>query len=206
VQSESKLDRILQIRTLNTSEAYVENILGRPKYTSGETRVYRVDGCNVSITYDAGTVSILGLEGVSQHCDFPLARFFPSYPLGDLRSLTFGQISRAFGENSEYTVAVRCMDYSCGERFPPYVDFYRYGGYSDGFIDVLVSNSSPYRGSGVSSSLSRFRDNAKYVYDRDDTPNSICEEGDEYIKAFSSLLVKNVYVGWKMDGGQGGCG
>jgi hypothetical protein len=205
IQGESKLDRILQISTLNRSVGYVENILGRAKHISAETRVYSVDGCDISITYDGGAVANVGIEGISQRCNFPLERFLQNYSFGDLRSLTLGKLSGDFGGNSKYSVAVRCVNHSCGKLLGPYVDFYRYGGYSDRFIDVSVSTHPPYRDAEVANSLSRFEDNARSIYDLDDTPNTICEENGKYIDTFSNLLVKNVYVGWKIDGSQGRC-
>lgn len=210
----TKIDTLFRVDMLNSNREYVEHLIGPAKYTnltSGdspiESRNYIVNGCNVEVGYKQGTVTYLGLNGVSARCQFPLSRFIPHSPpthVDALPELTFGAFENEVGSGIDQNFYdVECLG-SCGNSADASVSLFHDGAHVDDFINITIEQDYPYSDMVSDKAFTDLEDVLLKREDRDyaayggvkcDVKYQPLERG-----LFKKSHVKNVYVGFDLGG------
>jgi hypothetical protein len=129
------LARIFTPDILGANLAYVETITGPAFSTEGADRTYKVDGCKVIVGVAKGKIANIGIDGVSQHCSFPIAQYFASgydHPVPPFP--TFGDIKDGFGGHYD----ADCLAL-CGNAADPEVSLAYQGSHADNFTNLYAA-------------------------------------------------------------------
>jgi hypothetical protein len=112
-----RLARVFVPDMLTADLPYLEHITGPAWRTSGNSKVYKVDGCEVSATVDNGSVHTLGLV-LGPKCTFDLSKFIAGkFPR--LHTMTFGQFE-ALTDGGRSWFMAPCLS-NCGNLADPMV-------------------------------------------------------------------------------------
>jgi hypothetical protein len=131
----SKLKQVFDPEMLSADLPYFELVTGPARNTHRNTKIYKVDGCEVTATLDGGAIQSLRLE-LSPSCTFDLNKFLHGYgkfPAPHL--MTFGQFDALTGNVGQFMTD--CLN-ECGNITDPSVYEYRSGPHSDGWLDVML--------------------------------------------------------------------
>lgn len=113
----SLLDKVFDPEMLDVDLAYFEQIAGIPRRTNGESREYRIDNCDVTVSLAQERVRHMRL-GLKDGCSFDLNRFLPGYGLPPISQLTFGAFGDVVGLNGVWYAD--CLS-GCGNAYEPAV-------------------------------------------------------------------------------------
>lgn len=133
--SHGALARIFTPDILGANVAYLETITGPAFSTEGADRTYKVDGCKVIVGVAKGKIANIGIDGVSQHCSFPIAQYFASgydHPVPPFA--TFGDIKDGFGGHYD----ADCLAL-CGNAADPVVTLNYQGSHADNFTSLYAA-------------------------------------------------------------------
>lgn len=211
------VDALFRVDTFNSNREYVEHMIGPAKYVDSpygkndiSSRTYIVDGCAVEIGYRNDSVRYLGLKGVSEKCRFPVSRFVPHTPathIADLTTLTFGMFEKQVGFSNAYSV--ECLA-SCGNSADPSVSLFHQGAHVDEFIDILLEQDYPYSDRVTDKSLDQLENVIMKSEPSDYLTAGLltCDRKYQPLERemFKNSKVKNVYVGFDLEGLLPKCG
>ena len=185
---------------LGANVAYLEaNVTGPAFSTTGNDRIYKVEGCKVIVGAVKGRIVNVGIGGMSGHCSFPVAQYFasgydhpvPPYP-------TFGDIEQGFGGSFD----ADCLTL-CGNAADPVVSLSYQGSHADNFNDLYAAISI-----GEGPALDAYMDwsgklGAKYgqSYLVDGKYHTGDAMGDVAAKDFANIHPDIVRVGQDLPGG-----
>jgi hypothetical protein len=129
-----RLARVFVPDMLSADLPYLEHIIGPAWRTAGNTKVYKVDGCEVTATVDNGRVHALGLE-LSPKCTFDLSKFIAGkFP--PLHTMTFGQFEALADDGRSWFMA-SCLAL-CGNAADPVVYEHWEGPHTQRFLNVIL--------------------------------------------------------------------
>jgi hypothetical protein len=74
VANPSKLDQVFDGEMLGVDVPYFEQLTGLAKHTYANSKIYKVDGCEVTANTDANTIRSLRID-LSAKCTFDLNKF-----------------------------------------------------------------------------------------------------------------------------------
>ena len=132
----SVLPQIFDPEMIGADIAYLERLTGPARNTYGQTKVYKISGCEVSVAMIRGTVGSVGMA-VSPQCDFDLSTFLPNLRSTGrpLHTLTFGQFDAMSGGTGRYYED--CL-YLCGNATDPRIYQHWQGSRADKALEVLL--------------------------------------------------------------------
>lgn len=131
-----KLAKIFDQETIGADVAWLENITGPARNTYGKTKIYKVDGCEITATTVKGTIDALRME-ITPTCTFDLAAVLPRFEgkLPPLEKLTFGAFDALTPGAGRFYAD--CLD-QCGNAADPVVIEHWSGGRPDRVIEVML--------------------------------------------------------------------
>ncbi len=183
-----KIEALFKVDTLNARRSYIERMLGPAKYIDRGMYTYIVDDCRVKIYFENDSAKSLGIDNLSRKCSFQLDEFFPNRKLKSVYSITFGDLSGHFNSPSFFPGCIG----GCGNYSDPYIYAIYEGNRSDDFLDIVVSNSYPYRGIDEGKGFSGLRS--------DIHSDAGCDPDVQKLAryAFATSQFKSINIGWDL--------
>lgn len=131
-----KMSLVFEPDMLNADLTYFENVTGTARQTFGNSKYYKVDGCEVRADISGGKINSLHVT-VSPKCTFDLNKFLPNYSgrFPAPHVMTFGQFDALTGSSGRYMAD--CL-IACGNATDPIVFEYWSGSRADGQLEVML--------------------------------------------------------------------
>jgi hypothetical protein len=131
-----KLAKILSPDMLSVDLAYFEQVSGIARNTYDKTKIYSIDGCEVTATIEDSSVHALRVD-LSNKCTFDLNDFIPltSGKFPAPQNLTFGLFDKLEGDDGVFMAD--CL-YLCGNAADPVVFEHWQGPHSLNNIEVML--------------------------------------------------------------------
>lgn len=134
--TESKLSRVFNPEMISADLAYLEQVTGPARNSYGKTKIYKVDGCEITTTVADGSVRSLRIE-LSHSCTFNLNNYIPNFHgrLPAPHVMTFGQFNSISGGKGQFTADCLSM---CGNAADPVIYEHWQGSRADSGIEILL--------------------------------------------------------------------
>lgn len=134
---QAKLAQVFDPEMIGADVAYFEQVTGPAWQTYGDTKYYKVDGCEVTATIAGGSIRSLGMRNLSSQCTFNLDKFLPNFAgkLPSPHSMTFGEFDSATGMSGQFYAD--CLG-NCGNASDPVVYEHWYGSRADQNLEVVL--------------------------------------------------------------------
>lgn len=187
------LTDVMNVGIIGNNRAYVESKIGPAKESFGNTRVYDIKGCTVSIDYAKKAVASVELQNVSSKCDFDTGKIGLE---GKASQLTMG----AFAETGFPIAREGCFSL-CGNAMDPEYSLWYEGSHAQGFLNFEVTasyaNSEKILDKFVAETLKAMRKSDRSELSGDYVGKLISEEAYTkiFIKHFAKVKVSKVKFG-----------
>lgn len=119
---------------LGTNQRYFESIAGIPRESNGNEHNFKIQGCKITATIEAGKVTKLRME-LGPKCQADLTQFVGSYAPAPGKPLTMGTFGQSSGGG--FTYSADCL-YLCGNAFDPSVYALWEGPHAVEWLQVLL--------------------------------------------------------------------
>jgi hypothetical protein len=124
--TQSKIDSLFNVDRLGGYLPKFEAVAGLPDEVSGETRDYKVDGCEISVEAADKTIKSITLQ-VSENCQ-------PNRVLVGGGDWTFDKVAEKVGGGPFSADCLRL----CGNAYDPSVYMTIEGGHADNWLDIQI--------------------------------------------------------------------
>ena len=131
-----KLAQVFDPEMINADVAYFERVTGPARNTYGDTKIYKVGGCEVTATVAAGSVRSVRID-LSPKCTFNINKFLPNFSgkFPPTHTLTFGKFDSLTGGNGQFYAD--CLA-QCGNAADPVIYVHWYGSRADLVLEVML--------------------------------------------------------------------
>ena len=132
----SKLAQAFDPEMISADLAYFEQVTGPARSTYGNTKTYKVDGCEVTATISDGSVRSLRVD-LNHKCTINLNTFLPNFQskFPALDAMTFGKFDAVSGGNGQFMAD--CLT-GCGNAADPVVYEHWYGSRANLMLEVML--------------------------------------------------------------------
>lgn len=132
--SQNKLEKIFTPDMLDADLAYLETITGVAKSTYGNSKTYKVNGCEVEVRFAGKQITSLGLT-LSKSCQVNPSKFVNT-TVQSTKNLTFGALDKSLGNVFHYQAPCLSM---CGNAAGlETISAIYSGSHAENFIDVQI--------------------------------------------------------------------
>lgn len=197
-QESDKLAKIFDPEMLGIDLAYFERLTGPAKKTIGNTKLYRIDNCNVTANVVNGSIKSLRLD-LSEDCTFDLNKFLYHYSgrFPPLHRMTFGDFSTITGGGDFFA---DCL-IGCPNTADPIVYEYWQGSHADlDYLEVLLeislSDDSTIEAAGKWRVKMRQEEGEEWIENR----NFNCQNkyNSAALEAFGNVTVSGITLGYNI--------
>jgi len=132
----TKLALVFDPEMIDANVAYFEQVTGPARKTYGNTRSYKVDGCDVEATIARGSIRSLRMV-LSPRCTFDLNKFLPNFSgrFPAAHAITFGTFDTITrGTGRFYSDCIT----GCGNAADPTVMEHWSGSRADLFFEIML--------------------------------------------------------------------
>ena len=132
----AKLAHVFDPEMIGADVAYFERITGPARNTDENTKIYKMDGCEVTSTIADGAVRSLRVD-LSPKCTFNLNMFLPNFSgkFPSTHAMTFGKFDSVTGGNGKFYAD--CLT-QCGNAADPGIYEHWYGSRADLVLEVML--------------------------------------------------------------------
>lgn len=187
VANPSKLDQVFDGEMLGVDVPYFEQVTGLAKHTYANSKVYKVEGCEVTANTDANTIRSLRID-LSAKCTFDLNKFLNvssgKFPAPHL--MTFGQFEALYGSGH---FMADCLSF-CGNAADPVVYEHWDGSSANGYTEVMLEVVQ--NGDGLDAA-NKWRDTMEKTESKDWTESGKFNCHKKY-DIFAHELFKNIKI------------
>lgn len=131
-----KLAQIFDQEMIGADVAYFEQVVGPARNTYDNTKIYKVDGCEVTATISGISVRALRVD-LSPQCTFNLNKFLPNFSnrFPPPHVMTFGKFDSITEGTGRFYAD--CLT-QCGNAADPVIFEHWYGSRADLFLEVVL--------------------------------------------------------------------
>ena len=121
---------------IDADVAYFERVTGPARNTYDDTKIYKVDGCEITATVAGGSIRSLRMD-LSPQCTFNLNKFLPNFAdkFPSPHTMTFGKFDSVTGGNGQFYAD--CLT-QCGNAADPVIYEHWYGSRADLVLEVML--------------------------------------------------------------------
>jgi hypothetical protein len=125
----AKLAQVFDPEMIDADIPYFERVTGPARNTYGDTKIYKVDGCEITAIVAGGSIRSLRID-LSPQCTFSLNKFLPNFAgkFPSPHTLTFGKFDSVTGGNGQFYAD--CLT-RCGNAADPVIYEHWYGSRAD---------------------------------------------------------------------------
>lgn len=134
-----KLVQVFDPDMINADVAYFEQVTGPARNTYGDTKIYKVGGCEVTATIAVGSVRSLRIN-LNPQCTFNINKFLPNFSgkFPPTHALTFGEFDSLTGGNGQFYADCLTL---CGNAADPVIYEHWYGSRADRVLEVMLETT-----------------------------------------------------------------